>query len=228
MADSMRPTVVLVLLSARVVWAFPASGEDDPKLERGAEPEAWALVGAEDPKLERGPAQHVRYRWQDHFTPRFQLAYRRLTVHPVENVDMTFNTFELDYYAFSSLLRLGMGLEIGISGNTFGAWYFTAGPALGLQYPWRVTPFIEGRFKAGYIGGSFMGQTAVTYIYVGGIEAGIELYLVHRLHLTASLGWAHPVFQFIDLEFTRQNPLLAPQFIKLSNDTYTFKIGLGF
>ena len=221
--------VIIVVASSGVCWAAAdLDPEDDPKLARHAEFEPWAVASADDPKLERGEPLRSRSRWQDHAVSHVKLSYRRMEVHPIETLPMIFHVAELDYYPFSSIVRLGMGLEIGLTyQNPLGAWYFVAGPALGLQYPWRVTPFVEGRFVAGFLGGSFMGQVAVSYLYVGGVDAGLEWFAAGSFHLTASVGWAHPVYKFIDLQFTRDNPLLAPRLIELASDTVTFKIGFG-
>jgi hypothetical protein len=62
---------------------------------------------------------------------------------------------------------------------------------------------------------------------MGGIEAGVELYVASRFYFTASIGWLHPVFSGIDVEFVRKNPMLDPQRKEFANDTVTVKIGLG-
>ena len=120
----------------------------------------------------------------------------------------------------------GLDTEVGV-GTLYSAWYVTVGAVLGFQYPWRVTPFVEGRFTAGLIGASYMGQSAVSYLYVGGIEGGAEFYLVSRFHVTASVGWAHPVFSGIDVDYVKAHPMLDPARKDFAADTFTFKIGLG-
>src|SRR3989442_179420 len=79
-----------------------AAPEDDPKLARpGAFVELWAVADTDDPKMERGPRLRLGPRWQDREVARIKLAYRFLKAHPLEDVDMTFHGFELDYYPFS-------------------------------------------------------------------------------------------------------------------------------
>jgi hypothetical protein len=225
----MRALVVgglLMVAGAAYAQEAPAP-EDDPKLERPAPVVAAAPLGDEDdPKLARGAVTRRKLKL-DHYVPRVKLAYRRLTFAGLDSDTIDFNTIELDYYPFSSWVRLGIDTEIGIGSDKYSSWFFTVGGTLGLQYPWRVTPFIDGRFVAGLIGGSYLGQTAVSWVYVGGIDIGCEFYTVGRLLVTAAIGWAHPVFSGIDAAYVRAHPMLEPQRKELSYDTFTFKIGIG-
>ncbi len=210
--------------------AGAAADEDDPKLERAlTAPSPLVLADEDDPKLARGaPGVHKPFSWNiKHPVPRFKLAYRRLSTSGLDNDTIDFNVTELDYYPFSGWFRLGMDTELGIGADKYSSWFFTVGAALGVQWPGRVTPFIDGRFVAGLIGGSYSGQSAVSWVYMGGLETGIELYVASRFYFTAALGWAHPVFSGIDVAYVRAHPLLDPQRKEFSNDTFTLKVGLG-
>ena len=70
----------------------------------------------------------------------------------------------------------------------------------------RVTPFLEGRFVAGIMGGSYMGQAAVSWIYEGGIDTGIEVYYARRFYVSAAIGWAHPVYGGVDVAALNAEP----------------------
>jgi hypothetical protein len=217
--------MTMLLLVARPA----AADEDDPKIARGAsiESEPAPLPDEDDPKLARGGALRRRFELAIHHpVPRVTLAYRRFTTAGLEGTPLDFNAFELDYYPVSNFIRFGLDTEVG-AGTAYSAWYATVGAVLGLQYPWRVTPFLEGRFTAGLIGASYMGQSAVSYLYVGGIEAGAAVYIASRFYLTASLGWAHPVFSGIDVDYVKAHPMLDPARKDFSSDTFTFKVGLG-
>ena len=200
--------------------------DDDPKLARPANLTPPALPDEDDPKLARLELTKPRFKIE-HAVPRVKLAYRRLTFAGLDHDTIDFNTIELDYYPFSHFVRFGVATELGIGSDKYSSWYFAVGGNLGLQYPWRVTPFVDGRFVAGMIGGSYLGQTAVSWVYVGGIDVGAEFYLFSRLHVSAAIGWAHPVFSGIDATYVRAHPMLEPQRIQLSYDTFTFKIGIG-
>ena len=183
-------------------WVFP--DEDDPKLARGA-PHPW---------------------WQtQHDVPRFKLSYRRVWMASLEGGDLPFDAAELDFYPVSRFVRFGITGEFGYGGGTYGLWYFVTGASLGLQLPMRVTPFLEGRFVAGLFGGSFMGQTALSWIYEGGIDTGIEVYIAKRYYFSAAIGWAHPVYGGVDVAQLNENQTVVRK--DFGTDSFTFKVGLG-
>ncbi len=125
-------------------------------------------------------------------------------------------------------MRFGLSAEGGAGKEgSFDAWYFATGVSLGVQYPWRVTPFLEGRFMAGLLGGSYQSASAVSYIFAGGIEGGAQLYIYDRLFVSLSLGWAHPVYSGIDVAWVMAHPGLDPQRKAFAADTFTFKASLG-
>lgn len=229
----MFPSRILVLVS--LMLAGPASGDpsvpldDDPKVQRGEQRAAALAIhpDEDDPKLARGAAVAKSGKRNTHAVPRFKLAYRRLSAAGLEGPPIDFNIIELDYYPSSGIFRFGLDTELGLGSDPYSSWFFTAGAVLGVQYPWRVTPFIDARFVAGMLGGSYLGQTAVSWVYMGGIETGIEVYTFNRFYLTVAIGWAHPVFSGIDVEAVRANPLLAPKRKEFANDTFTFKVGIG-
>jgi hypothetical protein len=188
-----------------------------------------AAAAEDDPKIDRVLAPPA----PEHKAPLAKLSYRRLTMHNLDGSDLPFNGGALDIYAISRpWIRLGVDAEVaGASGmvqsRPTSAWYFGVGLSLGVQYPWRVTPFVEGRFIAGFMGGDVAGTSAVTYTYIGGIDGGIELYVFDRFYLSAAIGWARPTYRGIDLAATLKNPQAGPTYTDITNDTLTFKIGLG-
>ena len=74
---------------------------------------------------------------------------------------------------------------------------------------------------------SVSNQSAATFMYVGGVDAGLELYAVSRLYVSASLGWAHPVYTSPDMAAMQSNPSAGMQFKQVAADTFTFKVGIG-
>jgi hypothetical protein len=220
----MRAALVLALV---LVPLGARADEDDPKLARASAQPSPPRVAADedDPKLARSASPRSRFH-PDHQVPRFKLSYRRLTTAGLEGSPIGFNGGELDVYPASGYLRFGLSAEGGASAS-YSAWYSMVGAALGFQYPWRVTPFVEGRFSAGLIGATLMGQSAVSYIYVGGIDSGIELYLGGRFYLTAAAGWAHPVFRGVDVQQLLAYPTATPVLKDFAADTFTFKLGFG-
>jgi hypothetical protein len=191
--------------------------------------------GLDDPKLARGTDAAVQKKAAEpeHPAPAVKLSYRRLSMPNLDGSDLPFNSGQIDMYAISRRwVRIGIEAEVGtgkgtLDGKPSSAWYLAAGLTAGIQYPWRVTPFVEGRFIAGFIGGDIAGQTALSYTYQGGIDSGIELYLVDRFYLSAAIGWVHPVYRGVDFEYARAHPTADPMYRNFASDAFTFKIGLG-
>jgi hypothetical protein len=220
---SFSVAVLLMLASA----AHAQLDEDDPKLAR--RPAVFSITDDDDPKLARGLPPPPRSRLPTHVAPRFKLAYRSLTTANLDPGEITFHAVELDYYPSSfRFFRFGLDTEIAYAGGPYNLWYFTVGPTVGFQFPWRVTPFVDARFVAGLAGGAVDGVVAVSYIYVGGLDFGAELYVAGRFFLTGAVGWAHPVFRGADVAFIRAHPMFQAQTKEFSADTFTFKVGLGF
>ncbi len=184
----------------------------------------------------------------EHPNPRLKLSYRRFAVAGFDAATIPFDGVQLDAYPLSRRwVRVGLEAEAGSGGATWdGAstklWCALAGLSAGLQYPARVTPFIEGRVAAGALGGDVTGsatyggatltmhQAVATLIYLGGVEAGIELYAVGRTFVSVSVGWAHPVY-FAPNQPSVQAPMSAAAAMLLmaphAADTFTFKVGVG-
>jgi hypothetical protein len=230
----MRPLVValavIAALPAAAAAAAPDDVDDDPRRTRLAAPLVRPCED-DDPKLScgAGPAAVRRPFWATgHAVPRFKVAYRWLTARALTGGELQFHALSLGFYPASMrFLRVGVDAELGYAGGPYSQWYFTVGPTLGFQYPARVTPFVDARFSAGLAGGSDLGFIAVSYMYTGGLEAGVELYVAGRFYLTAALGWAHPVYSGIDLTALMLNPMLQPPRKEFSDDTFTFKVGFG-
>lgn len=230
-----RPSLApLALAAALVAQAAPFAraapdGDDDPKRARVGM--RAAASDEDDPKLARvAVAGTVAAPWPvrpERPVPRVKLGYRRLTTVGLENDSIDWNGVDLEFYPVSRRwFRFGVGAQLAI-GSAYGSWSFQTGVSVGVQYPWWITPFLEGRFAAGLVGGRYEGAGVVSWIYTGGIEGGAEIYLVKRFYLTAAVGWAHPVWSGIDTEFVRANPGIAPRRKDFASDTVTFRVGLG-
>jgi hypothetical protein len=219
--------VALALLLAPSLHA----DEDDPKMTRAPalapSPPAPAQLtdDEDDPKMSRAAAPVRRHWWEPkHDVPRFKLAYRYLDLAGLAGGTQHFDAVGLSAYPVSSLLRLGLEAEFAWGGGPYQMWLTTVGLAAGVQYPARVTPFLDGRFVAGVVGGTVMSRSAVSWIYAGGIETGIELYYARRYFITLGIGWMHPVYGGIDVTMLKNGTAVVRNF---ANDTLTFKVGLG-
>lgn len=222
----MRLAFAIGLLLTLQRPAAAADVEDDPKMSRAAPVEPFVFADEDDPKLARGAAP-VRVPWwrPRHDTPRFKLSFRWLEAAGLEGGAQPFDVAEMDFYPASGLIRFGVDSEFGWAGGKYGLWYLLTGATLGLQWPARVTPFLEGRFVAGLIGGELMGQTAVSWMYQGGIETGVEIYYAGRFYVSAAVGWARPVYGGVDVAQLNTNQTIVRK--DFATDTFTVKVGLG-
>ena len=199
-------------------------------------PRAWAAA----------PAGEVKAQAEVHPNPRLKLSYRRFAIRNVDGTSIWVDGAQLDTYPISRRwVRVGFELEAGageasIADGGFTCVYGLAGASAGFQYPMRVTPFVEGRFVGGLLGASIdrpltvpgtsvtiTSGSAVTWVYGGGIETGIEVYTFGRAYLSGSIGWLHTVWNGIDFPAILRNPAGGLRSIDLEGDSFTFKLGLG-
>jgi hypothetical protein len=229
----MRPFLVLGLL---VVLPGPSAAGEPPLPDYGppvAEPPAAdvARAGA------RPKATHAN--------PRLKLSYRRFAVNGPDGDPIALDGGQLDVYPLSMRwLRLGLEAEGGRGSSdtervTASLWYGLVGVTAGIQYPARVTPFVEGRAAVGALGGSLSGTAVVggttvgadginatTLLYLGGVDVGVEVYAVGRAYVTVALGWVRPVYYGISAVALQATG--ATKTTKVAADVFTFKLGVGF
>jgi len=212
----MAPLLVgLAILAGLPTTAPDALHGDDPKLYRMADRD-------DDPKLDQRPPPSVYGKP----VARFKLSYRYLWTNGLgEGARSDYHVAQLDFYPISSIVRVGIEAEIGIGVDAYQSWFFLTGLSLGVQYRSRVTPFLDGRFAAGIIGGSTRGASLVSWMLVGGIEGGIEVRVAGRFLVHVAIGWAHPVYSGIDLQTLK--PGIDPPRKQFDNDTLTVKVGFG-
>ncbi len=193
-----------LLLTSTTARANPWADEDDPKIARAHKPRHSVPV------------------------PRFKLAYRYLPMPMPDATTLTFHAIGFDVYPISTWVRLGFGVDGSYGGGPLRAFYSSISVSLGVQYPWKVTPFLEGRFALGLLGGTFEKNVATTVMIVGGIEAGLEVHAYKRLYFDATFGWAHPRYKAPDVVAYQRDPARGAPIKKFTGDVFTFKLGLGF
>lgn len=185
-----------------------------------------------------------------HANPRIKLSYRRFAITGPNGTPVTLDGAQLDAYAISRRwFRLGFEAEGGgakskdVIANVAGhVWYGLTGLTMGFQFPARITPFVEGRVAIGVLGGTLSGSAVVggetytaegfsvaTFMYVYGVDAGIELYAIGRTYVSIALGWAHPAWlgdTVVDVATTIADGTASTRLV--GADVFTFKVGLGF
>jgi hypothetical protein len=177
-------------------------------------------------------------------SPRLKASYRLFAISGLQGGQLWLNGAQVDAYALSRRwVRVGVELEGGGGGATFSTTpvrlsYGLLGLTAGVQYPARITPFVEGRFVGGVLSGqlegtltigssSYSGQSATTWMYGGGIESGIEAYVYGRTYLSLGLGWMRSTWHGIDVLTMMANPSNGMAYKNLTGDTFTLKIGIG-
>lgn len=180
-----------------------------------------------------------------HPNPRVKASYRLFSIANLDKTQIWLHGAQLDIYPLSRRwVRLGIELSGGTTRDTLGDLgparmsYGIGGASLGFQVPMRVTPFVDARGFGGVLTGQFdrpvtIGNTVVedgsatTYIYGGGIESGVEIYLVKRMYLSLAVGWMRTTWRGIDYKAIVEAPDDGVKYRNLTGDTLTFKAGLG-
>jgi hypothetical protein len=210
-------TVVIVLAVVPAARAEPAAIKDPPAVHKASPP-------------------------ADHDNPRLKASFRQLWIANLDGSRLPLHGAQLDVYPLSRRwARIGIAFEGGAGAATLEAheatlWYALTGLALGLQYPARVTPFVDGRFAFGVLGGhlaqavavspnlSLANASAVTYLLTGGIDVGVEVYVAGRTYLSLAVGWVHPIYRGVDYAALKAGSLQQKD---IASDAFTFKLGFG-
>lgn len=202
-----------------------------------------SLVHGEEPPPSPTP-NVVKATARGQYNPRLKISYRLLSIPNLDGSAIWLHGAQLDAYALSRRwIRVGLELGGGTGHTTLsqtGAQlsYGTAGVSVGIQYPWRVTPFVEGRFAGGVLAGSLdsamtiagvtiTDPSAVTWMYGGGIETGVEVYAWKRMYLSVAIGWVRTTWRGIDYNAFVANPTAGVTYRDLVGDSFTFKLGCG-
>jgi hypothetical protein len=182
----------------------------------------------------------------DHPSPRLKLAERTFSIGNVGSTPLPVGGLELDFYPLSAAwLRGGITAAAGkgqgeMSGSDVSLHYGLLGVAGGLQYPARITPFVEGNLSGGLLEGSLdsaiaipgtslsiSGGSAVTWIYGRGVDVGAELYTVGRLYVSGAIGWLRTTWRGPDVAAMAEAPAAGFVFRDYTADSVTVKLGLG-
>ena len=145
-------------------------------------------------------------------------------------------------------IRGGIGLAGGAGSGSYGGasanvQYGLLGGSVGAQLPGRVTPFIEGHLRGGFMGATLdrpitVGSVRIenasgtTWMYTRGLDAGAEFYVLGRLYLSGALGWTRATWGSPDPR--SGTPGEAPaasqgelRFIDVTTDSLMWKLGVG-
>ena len=151
------------------------------------------------------------------------------------------------YLVFRIWVRGGIGLAGGAGSGAFdgasaNVQYGLLGGSLGAQLPGRVTPFIEGHLRGGFMGATLdrpinVGSVRIenasgtTWMYTRGLDAGAEFYVVGRLYLSGALGWTRATWGSPDTRSLGTGEASGSsgelRFIDVTSDSLMWKLGVG-
>lgn len=215
---------------------LPAAAPAPAPARNSAEPAEPPTPSKGRPEAPRPPSEHAN--------PRLKVGLRTLAIRNVDGKSAPLSALELDSYPLSRRwirggIRMlgGMG-QATMAGNDVDLTYAMVGAAGGVQYPARITPFVEGNLAGGALWGSLdrplvlpgvaqgiSGGGAVTWVRGYGVDIGTEVYTVGRAFVSTAFGWLHTTWSGPDLGASASAGAL--RLTDLTTDTLTLKLALG-
>jgi len=230
-----RPRFGTMLVAC--VAALASSSARAQAVRSAASPDEAIEKTAAVPDEEPGPpsAPHAR----------LKLSLEGFSIRTTWGMPVGLTGLHLEGYPLSRRwVRAGLGLTGGLGNATLDgasatAVYGLLGVSAGVQYPARVTPFVEGHAAGGFMTAKLdrpltVGAITVrdasgtTWLVVRGLDAGAELYVFKRAYLSFSLGWIRSTWASPDY-----NPYAAPaanqnlRITTVTADSLLWKVGLG-
>jgi len=185
----------------------------------------------------------------EHPVPRLKVSVERFAVGTPAATRVPLTGLHAEVYPVSRpWVRGGIGLAGGAGSGSYGGasasvQYGLLGGSLGAQLPGRVTPFIEGHLRGGFMGATLdrpitvgtvriENASGTTWMYTRGLDAGAEFYLLGRLYLSGALGWTRATWGSPDTRSlgsgeastTSQGDL---RFVDVTSDSLMWKVGVG-
>ena len=198
----------------------------------GATPAAAATGGGEPGELDQLPQEPAVARamlplpsafWQRRgWSPqlKFKVGYRTFAVADLADVRPRYHCFTLDAYLHASLLRAGIGLEVGAEDSARDNFLADLTLIAGVQYPAGLSPFVDVMWGGGFLRRDVYNTDLVGFIHHFGVEGGLELFLLGKFVASVALGWRRQVFEFDG------NDQVETAMVYF--DSFTVKVALGF
>jgi hypothetical protein len=218
---------ILFVLVVTGLWAPPVRAESPP-------PQPMLSETVERPAPP--PASHP--------APRLKLSASGFTIGNLDRSPVPLTGAQLDVYPLSERwMRGGFSFAGGTGhaselGGRLSLGYGLVGLTAGVQYPGRVTPFIEGHLSGGLLSGkqdgtltvagtTISGASGTTWIYGRGIQIGTEVYISGRAYVSVSLGWMRTTWGAPDIGARIQDPRSNLRLVDITSDSLFWKVGLG-
>jgi hypothetical protein len=179
-----------------------------------------------------------------HPCPRLKLAFGGFSIDNLDASPVRLTGLQLVVYPLSERwIRGGIAFEGGAghaatNGNSISARYGLLGLSAGMQYPARVTPFVEGHLSGGILSGrvdgavtvgetTLNGASGTTWLYGRGVSVGAEAYVSGRMYVSGSLGWMRATWGAPDVTAGLQNPQAPARLVDVTSDSLLWRVGLG-
>ena len=183
-----------------------------------------------------------------HPCPRLKMSVNGFAIANFDGEAVPLRGVHLDAYPLSERwMRGGFRFEAGTGhatavGSSIALTYGLIGFSAGVQYPARVTPFLEGHWSGGVLSGrqqgsltvgdtTIRGASGTTWLYGGGLDLGTEFYVVGRAYVSVAVGWMHTTWGAPDLTARLQSQSAPSQsgtpLVNMTSDSFLWRVGIG-
>jgi len=205
-----------ILLALALLLCSDAFAADEPGL---------SVAPADDPALGNDSPPSGSSVLSRLFAPRprgswLKFGYRTFAVTDHGGDSARYHCFTVDFHYYSRYLRGGVGLEGGAEDTARNNYVGFGVLSGGVQYPARVTPYLDFIFGAGVLRRDVLHQDLVDFAYNVGLETGLDVFFGPGLLISTTMGWRRQVFSYGGHD---QVDSAAVYF-----DTFTARVGFGF
>ncbi|MBN2715812.1 MAG: hypothetical protein JXX14_08150 [Deltaproteobacteria bacterium] len=117
---------------------------------------------------------------------------------------------EIDLNMLRSNIRVGLSSFIGVRYVSRNELMFLESFSIGVQRPWRYSPYISGRFGIGGIVSYRFGENVLNRVRGLGVDAGVDCHVSHAVTITPAVGYVRYAIE------------------RVTWDSVAIKIALGF
>ncbi len=121
--------------------------------------------------------------------PSMELSYRTFSISDQADRSQRFHCFAVERIFISRILRLGGGFEGAFDSTPRGDFLLASALRVGIQWPARLTPFLDAVFTFGVLRREILYQDLFSFTWHAGIEGGAYLFVHPRFFLSLALGW---------------------------------------
>ena len=217
MSMTMRAAILVSLLCL----SSPALAEDELVNQWLAQELESDEHTQDEPGLHKPlPKQKAGY-----FAPRdrgasLRVGYRGFSVAEMAGRDSWYDNVTVDFYPVSKIVRAGGGIEFGGDTSEQDNYLLSGTITAGVQWPWRVTPFLDFTLCFGALRWEVFHQEMWSFAYQVGLEVGADFFVHDKWFVSTAIGWRHVVFRHPGDEQVEPADVY--------HDSFTVKVSMGF